>query len=98
MSHWPWNEEKSLIGSVAFFISAAIAMWVLVSLSVAPGDKFAWLLVVAPVLVGCLVESLPITIIKDRKPDDNLILILSCGLTIQIVQNMLGMEGLFPTN
>lgn len=88
----PWHKEKTLIGSVAFLVSSFFVL--LIYLISALPEIGAILLVLAffPSIVGCILECLPISFIKDRKPDDNLIVILGSGITLYVLVQGLGIS------
>ncbi|MEZ6194415.1 MAG: hypothetical protein R3F20_01625 [Planctomycetota bacterium] len=69
---WPWNRRKSVVGSLAFALCAAAAIFGLLRFAGDPVDPLRPALVLA--LVGALAESLP------WRMDDNLAIGLACGL------------------
>jgi dolichol kinase len=81
----PWREDKTVVGSLAFFVGASLAMlgfaWTVMHPT--PGNML--LLSVLPSLAGCLAEALPFTLIRDIRdaaPDDNLPVVLSSGAVL----------------
>jgi hypothetical protein len=89
---WSWNKAKTIAGSLAFLTSSGLALFLFLIL-VSPSPK--WGLVIAASLTalgGTLAEGLPITLIKDRKADDNLLIIMTSGILLQMVALALGIE------
>lgn len=87
--HLPWNGRKTIVGSAAFLTSSAIGMSLYIS---SVSRVHGWeksLLVLVPSIAACIVESLPITVIRDRKPDDNLIIILVAGMILFLFELLL---------
>lgn len=76
---WCWNRDKSLAGSAAFLLSSLSAEFVFLRLAGPYPPGFTAAAMVLPCLTTCVLESLPIAVIRDRKPDDNLIIILGAG-------------------
>lgn len=87
---WPWHPQKTILGSAAFFTSSALAQLIFLTLILKDLPHVLLLLSVIPAFVACIVETLPITIIKDRKADDNLLVILTTGLLIQVMVVLFG--------
>lgn len=92
---WPWNNQKTILGTISFFSAASLAMggWLLVSTGEPPFSLI--LLCFIPCLAASIVEILPITFIRDRKPDDNLTVILLTGLVIKILTVCLAVKAGF---
>ena len=88
---WPWAEDKTMIGSLAFILTAFIAMLVFLSWAITD-IPFYILLPMAffSTLIGCYVEARPLVVIKDRKLDDNLNIILISGLVLYASVYFLG--------
>lgn len=87
---WPWHPQKTLMGSAAFLggASLAAALWLFVYMAAPPAILL--MLSVIPSLAACLVETLPISFIRDRKPDDNLTVLLATGLVVNSLAGWLG--------
>jgi dolichol kinase len=81
-TRWPWSAQKTVEGSLAFFLSAILAMLLFLSLTMTWTTDLL-LLAGLPTLAGCIAEVLPIDFIRDRRPDDNLIVILTSGIALQ---------------
>lgn len=89
---WGWNKAKTIAGSFAFLTSSTLALLlflVVVSTSDIP-DLFFTASLTA--LGGTIAEVLPISLIKDRKSDDNFLIIMTCGILLQIVAFSLGLQ------
>ncbi len=87
--HLPWNGRKTMVGSAAFLTGSVVGMFLYISsVSWVPGWEKS-LLVFVPSIAACIVESLPITVIRDRKPDDNLIIILVAGVILFLLELLL---------
>jgi len=82
---WPWHKQKSIQGSIAFLVGSFLMILLFLEMKsdLNPSIRTAFLFV--PCLAACIIETLPISIIKDRKPDDNLIVILSTGVVLKIL-------------
>jgi dolichol kinase len=91
--NWPWHRQKTIEGSAAFFIASFLVMGIYIYLVLPEAGGLVWLMVSAPVFIGCILECLPIQFIRDRKPDDNLILILATGFTLYVLQIKLGLSS-----
>lgn len=85
----PWSAQKSIAGSVAFLAGAIIGTFIFVSCASPVTGWERALLVGLPSVTGCIAESLPITVIRDRRPDDNLIIILVSGVTLRVLMALL---------
>jgi dolichol kinase len=92
---WTWYPQKSVVGTLSFFLGAMAAALVALQLSVAAPLATVIALSAVPSLAAAVVEILPITFIRDRKPDDNLLIILSTGLVVNVLIAGLGVEGGF---
>jgi hypothetical protein len=85
----PWNAQRSIAGSIAILAGAIIGTFIFIPCA-SPVTGWERALVVGlPSVAGCIAESLPITLIRDRKPDDNLIIILVSGLTLRVLMALL---------
>jgi uncharacterized protein (TIGR00297 family) len=67
---WPWNRDKTIAGTTAFFVfgslaGVALARWIAPAVTPAPGPLFIVLAPMAAALVAAAVETLPIRL------DDN---------------------------
>jgi dolichol kinase len=82
---WPWNSQKSILGSVSFLAGSYLAMLVFLNLAGEIQESAYRLWLLAPCLVAAIVETLPISFIRDRKPDDNLTIILATGLVLWMI-------------
>jgi len=90
----PWHDRKTILGSTSFFLSSWIVLLaLLLTINDAPHSQL-FILSTVSCLVACFVESLPISFIRDRKPDDNLIVLLLTGFTTWIFTNLFGLESL----
>jgi hypothetical protein len=85
-SRLPWNGEKTVLGSLTYLLaaSAGMAFFVWLAAPIHPGEQLIVILV--PSIVGAAIESLPLTTIRDRKPDDILLSILGVGLVLFALQ------------
>lgn len=92
---WPWHNRKTIFGSVSFFVSSSLAMLVLLSDSTDIPPSALLLMTLVPCFVACMVETLPASFIRDRKPDDNLMVILITGFILQLLSLWLDLEGGF---
>ena len=90
---WPWNSQKSIFGSASFFTGSYLAMLVVLGVFDVTQDCAHELLLLVPCLVAAIVETLPVTFIRDRKPDDNLTVILATGLVLWLMIYVLGVEN-----
>jgi len=90
----PWNSRKTVLGSAAFLASSVAGMMVLVGTTSPLAGGGTLLLVLLPPAVACVVEGLPVSAIRDRKPDDNLLIILSAGLTVRLLMFLAGTPDL----
>jgi dolichol kinase len=82
---WPWNPQKSILGSFSFFVTSYLAIWIWLAMSAVQPSMVLSFLSLIPCLAASIVEMLPITFIRDRKPDDNLIVLLITGLILKII-------------
>lgn len=78
---WPWNREKTLVGSAAFAIAGAaagvfLAWWCRPAAIPAPALVFAMVAPVAAAIVAALVETIP------ARLDDNLSVSLTAGAVL----------------
>jgi len=87
---WPWQPQKTLAGSISFFAGATVAAWLLLLAYLDLPLSSQCLLAVLPSLVASTVEMLPITFIRDRKPDDNLTVLLATGVAVHGLTAWLG--------
>jgi dolichol kinase len=92
---WPWHPHKTVLGSVAFFVGSFLAVLVVLISMVDASLKVVILLGLISSLGACIVEFLPITLIKDRKVDDNLMIIIASGLLIQLLTAWFSLEAGF---
>jgi dolichol kinase len=92
---WPWHEHKTIVGSVSFFAGSSLAMLALLFASTGLPPLTLLLLSTLPCLVASMVEILPVSFIKDRKVDDNLIVILATGLVLRVLTAWLGVKAGF---
>ena len=91
----PWHEDKTILGSVSFTLSSwSVFLTLLITTIDAPLWKLIILSTVSCLLAG-LMESFPITLIRDRRRDDNLIVLLLTGLTVWGAARLLGIGSLF---
>jgi dolichol kinase len=91
----PWHEDKTILGSVSFTLSSwSVFLTLLITTSDAPLWKLLILSTISCLLAG-LVESFPIPLIRDRRRDDNLIVLLLTGLTVWGTSKLLGLGSLF---
>lgn len=88
---WPWSTHKTILGSVAFLLSSILVALPVVSIYIDAPLSILFILVLAPCLCASIIEALPLSFIKDRKADDNLLVILSTGLLLY------GLYGVFGT-
>jgi hypothetical protein len=89
---WPWHLDKTIAGTAAFFVTSCMALALFLPLTTsASASETVWLAVL-PSAVGAAVECAPIRIIRDRKPDDNLLIILSTGLTLAMLVQLLSVS------
>jgi len=79
---WPWHRRKTIVGTMAFFLTSFLALALFISRTTFSSSEEILLLALFPAAIGAAVECMPITAIRDRKPDDNLLVILSTGLLI----------------
>jgi dolichol kinase len=94
---WPWSDQKTILGSVAFFVGATFAMHSLLSVLIQDALHYRLLLGVLPSVIGGLAEAMPVTLvrdIRDSKPDDNLLVILSSGASLHWLITYLRIEGI----
>jgi dolichol kinase len=91
---WPWNQGKTITGTVGFFLSATIAMYLYLQV-VTPETAGLHKIVLAliPSIAGSMVETRPISIIGGRKPDDNLTVVLICGTLLHGLSLWLGVSA-----
>lgn len=90
---WPWHQSKTPIGTLFFFLSAFPALAVFVHLAtISSGTEKLWLALV-PAAAGALTECLPVETIRGRKPDDNLLGILSSGLLLHALAKALSVDA-----
>jgi dolichol kinase len=98
-TRWPWHEHKTVLGSLAFFVSSVVAMLLFVALTLR-GQTQGLLLALLPPLAGCLTESLPVWRINGHKVmlgesnllDDNLFVLLVSGIVLHVLINWLGIR------
>jgi dolichol kinase len=90
----PWHDQKTITGSIAFFLSSFIVILTLLITTIEALYRQLFILSTMSCLVACFVESLPVSFIHDRKPDDNLIVLISTGLTFWGFSKFLGLESL----
>lgn len=90
----PWNPQKSILGSLSFFFSSFLVIFPMLIQTNPTSLKFLLPLCSLACLVACIVESLPITFIRDRKPDDNLTVILSTGFTLWVCAQVFDLRGM----
>ena len=88
----PWHDRKTILGSVSFFLSSWLVILTLFILTIEAPHSQLLILSIISCLVACFVESLPVSFIHDRKPDDNLIVLLLVGLTMWGFSKFLGLE------
>jgi dolichol kinase len=86
----PWNPRKTALGSVAFLAGSIISMMVFLTGASPGASGGTLLLILVPSAAACIVESLPISAIRDRKPDDNLLVIMASGLSLRLLVVLLG--------
>jgi dolichol kinase len=79
---WSWSTHKTILGSVTFLFSSILVALPFVSTHIDAPLTILFILVVAPCLWATIIEALPLSFIKDRKADDNLLVILSTGLLL----------------
>jgi dolichol kinase len=92
---WPWHSTKTFLGSASFFVGSFFAMWIWLQAHINAPLFTLGLLSFIACLAGSIVEALPITFIHDRKPDDNLTVILAPGLVVKILSFWLGVQDGF---
>ena len=93
----PWHEQKSVAGSLAFLASATIAMLIALPAMFICSPAQLVLLAVLPSTVGCLAEAQPFALvrdIRDGKPDDNLLVILSSGAMLHFLIGFLHIRAI----
>ncbi|MBP1703537.1 MAG: hypothetical protein H6Q38_2644 [Chloroflexi bacterium] len=90
----PWHDQKTITGSFAFFLSSFSVILTLLITTIEASYRQLLILSTISCLVACFVESLPVSFIRDRKPDDNLIVLISAGLTFWGFSKFLGLESL----
>lgn len=84
-TRWLWNQTKTIAGSFAFFIGSALAL-LLFFASVFRGiPQSAYPVALVTAFVGTIAEMVPLTLFKDRKPDDNFVIIVVTGITLQVL-------------
>lgn len=88
----PWHDRKTILGSISSFLSSWIVLLTLFILTIEAPHKLLLILSTISCLVACLFESLPVTFVRDRKQDDNLIILLFAGLTMWSFSKLLGLE------
>jgi dolichol kinase len=87
-----WHKEKTIMGTSAFFVSSFLAILIYLMTTLPEFDAILLVLAFLPSLVGCILEGLPITFIKDRKTDDNLIVIFGSGAALHALVEGLGIS------
>lgn len=93
----PWHNEKSIAGSLSFFLAASLTMMAALPVLLDRPPLHLLMLTVIPSLAGCLAEALPFTLvrdIRDGKPDDNLLILLSSGSTLHLLIKILGVGAI----
>ncbi len=85
---WPWQRNKTILGSAAFLVTSFAALTVFIRYATLASISGAMWMAILPALVGTLAECSPIRIIRDSKPDDNLLIILSSGLLLNVLVNL----------
>jgi dolichol kinase len=98
VTKWPWSDRKTILGSLSFFMGASLAMFGVLSILVqsSPGNLIS--LAMLPSLIGGLVEAMSFALvrdIRDSKPDDNLLVVLSSGATLHWLTKFLQIERIF---
>ena len=78
---WPWNPDKTVAGTLAFFVAASLAgcglaWWCRLAADPAPPLLFALVMPPIAALVAALVETIPV------KLDDNLSVAATAGVTL----------------
>lgn len=91
----PWNCKKTVLGTVGFFLSSCVAMWVFTLLVIPLEEMEQWLLIIVPSLAGSMVESLPLSFTKEPRPNDNPNIILMTGMLIYSFQFLLKIPSAF---
>ena len=94
---WPWSDQKTIVGSLAFLVGASFAMRGVLSILVQETPSRLFLLSVLPSVIGCLAEAMPLALvrdIRDSKPDDNLLVILSSGAALHWLTKCLQVQGI----
>ena len=76
---WHINPHKSVWGSVAFLASAFLSLLMALEMLM-PAQQAALILAFFTALGGAVAEMLPLNMIRDRKPDDNLIVLAVSGM------------------
>lgn len=89
---WPWHSSKTILGSASFFAGSFLAVLVVLRCTIKAPMDILLLLSILTSLGACVVEMLPITLIKDRKADDNLLIILSSAVLIFLFSTALGVR------
>jgi dolichol kinase len=79
---WPWSAHKTILGSAAFFICSILAALPLAMINPDIPLPVLFIFIFIPCLWASMIEALPFTFIKDRKADDNLLIILSTGILV----------------
>ena len=81
---WPWHSKKTILGSLSFFICASLAMVGVLQLMIPSPPRNLLMFAILPSLIGCVAEALPFALrdIRDLSPDDNLLVILSSGVSL----------------
>jgi hypothetical protein len=85
---WPWHRKKTMLGTFSFFVGSFLALAMYVHVVAQSSGVEQLLLALLPSLMGAVVECLPVTAIRDRKPDDNLLVILTSGLVFHILERL----------
>ncbi len=85
---WPWHRKKTIAGTFSFVIGSLLALSMYLHMAAQSSGVKQLMLALLPSLTGAVVECLPVTAIRDRKPDDNLLVILTSGLVFYILERL----------
>lgn len=89
---WPWHSQKTILGSASFLAGAFLAVLVVLNSTIDAPLHILALLSILVSIGACIIEVMPVPLIKDRKVDDNLLLILSSALLITLLSSWFGLE------
>lgn len=90
-TRWTWNRNKSIAGSFAFFASSTVALLIFFA-SVFQGITPAvYPVALVTAFVATTAEMVPLSLFKDRKADDNFVILLVSGITLRVVTHLSGL-------